>query len=69
MKIVFLSPKFKILENIFGITDKRTTLIISQDNYTIERVHRVLINVVRIFDVQDNYVGKDNPWKGILTTK
>ena len=36
-------------------------------NAILERIHQVLGNLVRNFNIQQTYVGKNNPWTGILT--
>ena len=33
-----------------------------------ERVHQVIANIVRTFELENNYLDQDDPWKGILST-
>ena len=35
-------------------------------NAVLERIHQVLGNLVRNFNVQQTYVDKNDPWTGIL---
>ena len=35
-------------------------------NAILERINQVLGNLVRTFNIQQTYVEKNNPWKGIL---
>ena len=32
-----------------------------------ERVHQVIANIIRTFELQDNYLDEDDPWKGIFS--
>ena len=33
---------------------------------TLETIHPVIANTVHMFDLQNNYLGKDEPWSAIL---
>jgi hypothetical protein len=33
----------------------------------VERVHRVIGDIILTFELQDNYLDEDDPWKGILS--
>jgi hypothetical protein len=33
----------------------------------VERVHQVIGNIIRTFELHDNYLDEDDPWKGILS--
>ena len=33
----------------------------------IERVHQTIGNIIRTFELQENYLDEDDPWKGILS--
>ena len=37
-----------------------------QANSILERIHQVIVNLVRMFDLQNNYLDEDDPWSGIL---
>ena len=32
-----------------------------------ERVHQVIGNIIRTFELEDNYLDEEDPWKGILS--
>ena len=38
-----------------------------QANAIVERIHQVIGNIIRTFELETNYMDKDNPWKGILS--
>jgi hypothetical protein len=38
-----------------------------QANAIAERVHQVIGNIIRTFELESKYLGKDDPWKGILS--
>ena len=56
-----------MLKNDYGITRKPITTQNPQANAIIERVHQVIGNIIRTFELQDNYLEEENPWKGILS--
>ena len=35
-------------------------------NATLERIHQVLVKIVHTFNISQTYVGKNDPWTGIL---
>ena len=37
-----------------------------QDNSIVERVHQVIGNIVRTFELQDNYLDEEDTWKGFF---
>ncbi len=39
----------------------------SQSNAICKRVHQVIGNIIRTFELQTNYLDEGNPWKGILS--
>ena len=39
----------------------------SKYNQILEWIHEVLENLVRTYNISKTYVGKDDPWLGILT--
>ena len=64
----FIGHDFQdMLKNDYGITRKPITTRNPQANAIIERVHQVIGNIVRTFELQDNYLDEENPWKGILS--
>ena len=38
-----------------------------QANAMIERVHQTIGNIIRTFELQENYLDEEDPWKGILS--
>jgi hypothetical protein len=55
-----------MLKNDYGIKRKPITVRNPQANAIVERVHQVIGDIIRTFELQDNYLDEDNPWKGIL---
>ena len=37
-----------------------------QAHAIVERIHQVVGNIIRTFELEDNYLDEDDPWKGIL---
>jgi hypothetical protein len=33
----------------------------------VERVHQVIGNIIRTFELESNYLDEEDPWKGILS--
>ena len=51
----------------YRITDKLSTSVNPMSNAVLERIHQVLGNLVRTFNIfTQTYVDKNDPWKGIL---
>ena len=38
-----------------------------QANAIVARIHRVIGNIIRTFELEDNYLDEDDPWKGTLS--
>ena len=38
-----------------------------QEILTLEPIHTVIANIVHMFELQNNYLGKDGPWSVILS--
>ena len=51
----------------YGIKGKPITVRNSQANAIVERIHQVIAMMVRIFELETNYLDVDNPWKGVLS--
>jgi hypothetical protein len=56
-----------MLINDYGIKNKPITVRNPQANAIVERVHQVIGNIIRTFELQDNYLDETNPWKRILS--
>jgi hypothetical protein len=39
----------------------------TQANAIVERVHQVIGNIIRTFELESNYLDEDDCWKGILS--
>ena len=63
----FIGHDFQEMLDDYGITKKPITVRNPQANAIIERIHQVVGNIIRTFELQENYLDEDDPWKGILT--
>ena len=56
-----------LIETEYGITAKPNTLSNPMSNEALERIHQVLENLVRTFNIStQTYIDEDDPWTGIL---
>ena len=52
----------------YGITAKPSTLENPMSNVVLEKIHQVLVNLVRTFNIYtQTYVDENYPWTGILS--
>ena len=56
-----------MLINDHGIKRKPITVRNPQTNAIVERIHQVIANMIRTFELETNYLDEDDPWKGILS--
>ena len=64
----FIGKDFqKMIKEEYGVKKKPITVRNPQANAIVERVHQVIGNIIRTFELQDNYLDEKNPWKGILS--
>ena len=64
----FIGHDFQsMIKNPYGVKDKPITVRNPQANAIVERVHQVIGNIIRTFELEDNYLDEVNPWKGILS--
>ena len=56
-----------MLVHDYGIKRKPITVRNPQANAIVERIHQVIANMVRTFELETNYLDVDNPWKGVLS--
>ena len=64
----FIGKDFQdMIKKDYGITAKPITVRNPQANAIVERVHQVIGNIIRTFELEDNYLDEDDPWKGILS--
>jgi hypothetical protein len=50
-----------------GVKAKPITVRNPQANPIVERVHQVTGNIIRTFELENNYLDDNDPWKGILS--
>ncbi len=64
----FLGEEFRnMLKEEYGIKGKPITTRNPQANAIVERIHQVLGNMIRSFELENHYLDEDDPWKGLLT--
>ena len=64
----FIGQDFqKMIKNDYGIKGKPITVRNPQANAIVERVHQVIGNIIRTFELENNYLDEEDPWKGILS--
>jgi transposase InsO family protein len=64
----FIGKDFQdMIKNDYGITRKPITVRNPQANAVVERVHQVIGNIIRTFELQTSYLDEEDPWKGILS--
>ena len=64
----FLGQELKnnLIERDYGVKTKPYSSGNPQANATIDRIHQVLGDLVRTYNLHETYVDTDNPWMGIL---
>jgi len=64
----FIGQEFQhMIKHDYGIKDKPITVRNPQANAIVERVHQVIGNIIRTFELENNYLDEDNPWRGVLS--
>jgi transposase InsO family protein len=64
----FIGQDFqKMTKEDYGVKAKPITVRNPQANVIVERVHQVIGNIIRTFELQNNYLDDNDPWKGILS--
>ena len=64
----FIGKDFQqMIREDYGIKGKPITVRNPQANAIVERIHQVIGNIIRTFELEDNYLEEDDPWKGILS--
>ena len=64
----FIGKDFRnMIKNDYGIKQKPITVRNPQANAIVERVHQTIGNIIRTFELQENYLDEDDPWSGILS--
>ena len=63
----FLGKEFQeMVKKEYGVKGKHTTVKNPQVNAIVECVHQTIGNMIRTFELEDNYLDEDDPWKGLL---
>jgi transposase InsO family protein len=64
----FIGQDFqKMLKDDYGVKTKPITVRNPQANAIVERVHQVIGNIIRTFELEKNYMDEADPWKGVLS--
>jgi transposase InsO family protein len=64
----FIGQDFqKMIKEDYAIKAKPITVRNPQANSIVERVHQVIGNIIRTFELESNYLDEEDPWKGILS--
>lgn len=64
----FIGEDFQtMIRDSYGIKKKPITVRNPQANSVLERIHQVIANMVRTFELENNYLDEDDPWKGIFS--
>jgi transposase InsO family protein len=64
----FIGQDFqKMIKEDYGVKAKPITVRNPQANAIVERVHQVIGNIIRTFELENNYLDETDPWKGILS--
>ena len=64
----FIGQDFQeMIKETYGIKAKPITVRNPQANAIVERVHQVIGNIIRTFELENNYLDEDDPWIGILS--
>jgi Integrase zinc binding domain/RNase H-like domain found in reverse transcriptase len=64
----FIGQDFQeMIKETYGIKPKPITVRNPQANAIVERVHQVIGNIIRTFELENNYLDEDDPWMGILS--
>ncbi len=63
----FIGHDFKhMILHDYGVKAKPIIVRNPQANAIVERIHQVIGNIIRTFNLESNYLDNDNPWRGIL---
>ena len=64
----FIGPEFQqLIKEEYGIKAKPASVRNPQANAIIERVHQLLGNMIRSFEIEEKEIDETDPWTGILT--
>jgi hypothetical protein len=54
-----------MIKEDYGVKAKPITVRNPQANAIVERVHQVIGNIIHTFELENNYLDDNDPWKGI----
>ena len=64
----FIGKDFQhMIKQDYGAKAKPITVRNPQANAIVKRIHQVIGNIIRTFELEDNYLDEEDPWKGILS--
>ena len=64
----FIGQDFQdMIKKDYAIKNKPITVRNLQANAIVERIHQVIGNMIRTFELEDNYLDESDSWKGILS--
>jgi transposase InsO family protein len=64
----FIGQDFqKMIKEDYGVKAKPITVRNPKANAIVKRVHQVIGNIIRTFELENNYLDDNDPWKGILS--
>jgi transposase InsO family protein len=56
-----------MIKEDYGVKAKPIPVRNPQANAIVERVHQVIGNIIQTFELENNYLDANDPWKGILS--
>jgi hypothetical protein len=56
-----------MIKEDYGVKAKPITVRNPQANAIVERVYQVIGNIIHTFELENNYLDDNDPWKGILS--
>ena len=59
---------FQMIQEEYGVKKKIISKRNPQVNAIVERVHQIIGNMLRTFEVQETELDESDPWAGILKT-
>jgi transposase InsO family protein len=57
----------KMIKEDYGVKAKLVAVRNPQANAIVERVHQGIGNIIQTFELENNYLDDNDPWKGILS--
>ena len=64
----FIGKDFQeMMKEVYVVKAKAITVRNPWANAIVERIYQVIGNIIRAFELEDNYLDEDQPWQGILS--